>query len=276
MKGLFTSELERLWSQKISWIILFFIPLMSIGSVKYYLSWNERVSPGQPDYVTSLNFPIISISEHLVVSFNIIAIILISTVIANEIENGQLRMILIRPFSTTQLFLAKLATILTTMFLYLTLFWILNTVAGYIFFPKVDTLITFLDEQKLSLTAALLYNVKYFSACFVTMISVVSVFTLLGSISRSTMITLGAGVGFIFLSIAIPQLLEFSTQTIIGHSTVIHLMYMSIVKIQHTGIAFLLSSTNNLNSYIILVQTVYIALFGLIAYWTFVKRDYFI
>lgn len=104
MKGLFTSELERLWSQKISWIILFFIPLMSLGSVKYYLNWNERVSPGQPDYVTSLNFPIISISEHLVVSFNIIAIILISTVIANEIENGQLRMILIRPFSTTQLF----------------------------------------------------------------------------------------------------------------------------------------------------------------------------
>ncbi|MDQ7863556.1 ABC transporter permease [Peribacillus frigoritolerans] len=41
--------------------------------------------------------------------FNIIAIILISTVIANEIENGQLRMILICPFSTTQLFFSKIS-----------------------------------------------------------------------------------------------------------------------------------------------------------------------
>ncbi|ANC09028.1 MULTISPECIES: ABC transporter permease [Bacillus] len=276
MRGLFISEFERLWTQKITWLILLFLPLMVVASVKYYLNWNQHTSPGRPDYVTALNFPIISISEHLVVSFNIIAIILISTVIAYEVENGQLRMILIRPFSTSQLFVAKLATILTTMFLYLTLFWIFNSIAGYLFFPKVDTLITFIDETKVSIAGAILYNLKYFFACFITMVCIVSVFTLIGALSRSTMITLGSGVAFIFFAIAIPQILEFSNQTIISANTVLHLMYMSIVKIQHTGIAFILSTSNSINIYIVIVEAIYIFLFGMFAYLSFVKRDYFI
>lgn len=173
---IFKSEFERLWKNKLTLFCFMLIPLAIIGSSKYYLGNNLKLPVNSAEYTSFGNYSFMMFQEMLATLFNFIAILLVCISITEEYRKGLIRMIMIRGYSFKEIYFAKIASIIATMFIFFVVYFILSTAIGYFIAPKLYRVKLFYHNSTVSNLNAILYSLKYYALGFLTVLAILSVF----------------------------------------------------------------------------------------------------
>ncbi|WP_080873629.1 ABC transporter permease [Oceanobacillus timonensis] len=240
MKYILSSEWNRLWKRKTTWLAFLSIPVLLFAAASYLNTQNAAISPDVAQYTVAWNFPVLGLSEMLFTAFQGVVLLLISLSVTEEYQSGQLRMVLIRSYSFRKVMTAKYMVIIGTMLLFFVLYFICSHVIGLFLFERPDEYMQFYYSSPVSVAEGISYNMKFYSLAFLTMIVMITVFFLLAIISRTTTTAIGAGVGFLLLSFTYPQILNFFHE-LINEGTYMRLFFTSIPMIQWEGLTLMLS-----------------------------------
>lgn len=274
MKNLIISEWERLWSRKDIMVLFISVPLLAIITALYYQRSNEAIPSDRAEFVTALNFPVLGLSEHLYITFNLLLLLLIGYIVTEEYQQGHLRLLLLRSFSLQQIFIAKYTVLAVTFFLFLLVYGVSSLFTGIILFDVPEQSILFIENVTISNQAMVFYTLYYYAFAYITGIAVLSLFLFFGIICPTRNSILAVGVSFILFSITIPQILERSTALNEDSLYITFLAYSSITKIQYTGISLLLSGWTYWY-WILGVIGIYFS-FIVLSYLIFTRRSYFV
>lgn len=276
MKKLFSSEWERMWSKKITWICFICIPFILLGTIKYYLGKNAHFTLSSPEYTTFLNFPSVAMQEQLITAINMLLLLLIALSITEEYRSGQLRMVMIRRYKFSEIIIAKYLVVLSVVFLFLVGYFIFSIILGYIILPKSDTTMFFFVKHPFTFKESLIYNFKYYTISFITLAAIGAFYMFIAIISKTTTIAIAINVGFLMFSGIYGYMIQIFSKlltNIIGLEAVCKSMFLSLIQIQYQGICVLLSGKSYLRSWILGVLAVYIVLFSVLSYFLARRQD---
>ncbi|WMM34135.1 ABC transporter permease [Shouchella clausii] len=274
MGQLIISEFERLWSRWSIRLLVLALPLLVIVTGVYFQNHNQNRSMDAVDYATALNFPILSISEHLFITFNILLIFICAYVITEEYQQKQIKLIVLRAYSMSQIFLSKFIVMATSLFICFFLYYLASFSIGLIMFEMPERSILFVSEADVTNGEMVRYALNYYGIAFLTSLAALSLFCFIAILMPSVNALLGSGICILFFFIVGPQLLEQSTAFAEG-SNISYVVYASITKIQYTGISLLLSG-GELSGWLIAVTSFYLLVFLGGAYLVFTRRNYYV
>lgn len=272
MKQLFWSEIDRLWKRKVTWGCFLAIPVIILLSARFYLQNNARVPVTSAEYTVFGNFPVLALAEQLVMVVNLIALVLIVFTVTQEYRTGQLRMVLVRAYSKTTIFFAKLSAVLVTILGFFGVYFLCSLVAGYLLFPRNGQVLLFYHATPVPLEEALGYCLAYYGIGFLTMIGVACVLFFIASISRTVTTAMGLGLFFLISSLMYSTILEFF-RGVWSPMTLLKMQFLTLPYIQYTGIAAMLAERPAFVGWNLGVLAVYTLFFGGIAYLVFTKED---
>lgn len=267
MKGIIASELQRMWNKKIIFLSFIALPIISILSAKYYLGHNLKVDVLNPQYTSFGNFPAAAIQEQLMTVFNIIVVLITVFTVNYEYRNGQMRMVLLHSKDINKIFWGKFISILVTLFIFITFYYISSLIVGYITLPKLKEVSIFFHSKGFSIREALIYSLKYYGIALITLCTMASVITFLSIISKTTTTALGTSVGFIVASLIYAQFFQVFQYNY-------KMSFLSLTQIQYQGIAILLSQSPMLIGLMSIILIAYNIIFITLSYIIFTKRDY--
>ncbi|RUT54387.1 ABC-2 transporter family protein [Clostridium botulinum] len=281
---IFKSEFERLWKNKLTLFCFMLIPLAIIGSSKYYLGNNFKLSITSAEYTSFGNYSFMMFQEMLATLFNFIAILFVCISITEEYRKGSIRLIMIRGYSFKEIYFAKIASIISTMFIFFVAYFILSTAIGYFIAPKLYRVKLFLYSSPVSNLNAIFYSLKYYALGFLTVLEILSVFTLFSVTFKSSTGVIASCIcflvgSFIFSEVAMHCGIMLSKNLHNGTNLIkiIEKLYLiTIPKIQHIGICLVLAEHPVLNYWILSILAAYIIIFTSITCAVFSKRDNFI
>ncbi|MGN7356323.1 MULTISPECIES: ABC transporter permease [unclassified Paenibacillus] len=245
MMNLLHSEWERLWKRKIAWLVLIAIPLIIIATAKYYTGHNLAVPVGSPEHTTAENFPVMAMIEQLIIVFNVVALILLTLSFTEEYRSGQLRMVMLRAYSSSQLFWAKWLAFALMMALFFIVYLLMAVAAGYLFFPSSPQQMLFYYDHAVPSKDMIVYTLGYYGMAYTSIIAMGSVFIGIGVLSRSSTAAIGLGMGFLLCSLGFPLVFDLSNR-VLGLGLPGMLKYLSLSEIQFSGIAVMMSSADKL------------------------------
>ncbi|MCJ8010999.1 ABC transporter permease [Paenibacillus sp. KQZ6P-2] len=245
MTALLHSEWERLWKRKIVWLFLIAIPFIIIATAKYYMGRNLVVPLGNPEHTTAENFAVMAMIEQLIVVFNVVALILLTLSFTEEYRSGQLRMMMLRAYSSTQIFWAKWMAFALMMALFFVVYLLTAVAAGYILFPSAPQQVLFYYDHAVPNGDMILYTLGYYGMAYATIVGMASVFIGIGVVSRSSTAAIGLGMGFLLCSLGYPLIFDLSNR-VLGLGLPVMLKYLSLSEIQFSGIAVMMSDAEAL------------------------------
>ncbi|MWV43211.1 ABC transporter permease subunit [Paenibacillus sp. HJL G12] len=277
MMALLHSEWERLWKRKIAWLFLIAIPCIIVATAKYYLGHNVGIPPGSPEITTAENFPVMAMIEQLIIVFNVVALILLTLSFTEEYRSGQLRMIMLRAYSSSQLFWAKWIAFALMMALFFIIYLLAAVLAGYLLFKSAPQQILFYYDHAVPNGDMILYTLRYYGMAYASIVGMASVFIGIGVISRSSTAAIGLGMGFLLCSLGFPLVFEMSNR-VLGLNLPGMLKYLSLSEIQFSGIAVMMSNADALKGvhagiWMICVIAGYTAVFMTASRLIFTKSD---
>lgn len=281
---LFKSEFERLWKNKLTLFCFILIPLAIIGSSKYYLGNNLKLPITSAEYTSFGNYPFMMFQEMLVTLFNFIAILFVCISITEEYRKGSIRLIMIRGYSFKEIYFAKIASIIATMFIFFVAYFILSTAIGYFIAPKLYRVKLFYHSSTVNNLKAIFYSLKYYALGFLTVLAILSVFSLFSVTFKSSTGTIATCICFLVGSLIFSKVIEQCYIMLVNNPlndiSLIKIMeklnFITIPKIQHIGICLVLAGYPGLNYWILGVLASYMIIFTFITCTIFSKRDYLI
>lgn len=275
MKRLIQSEWERLWRRKTTWLLFMSIPVILIAAASFLRSQNKIVSDDLPHYTVAWNFPILGLSEMLITAFQAIVLIIVVLMVTEEDRTGQIRMILIRSYSYTEIMIAKFIVASLTIFLYFVVYLLISQLLGMILFANVKQFPLFYHQQLVNAFDGLIYNFKFYGIAFITALAILSVMFFIATISRTTTSAIGVGIGFILLSLVYPIILQFF-HNLLDETLYAKLHFISIPMIQYEGITLMLAENPYFVSWNFFVISSYILLFTCLTFFITRRKQSFI
>lgn len=275
MKRLIQSEWERLWRRKTTWLLFMSIPVILIAAASFLRSQNKIVSDDLPHYTVAWNFPILGLSEMLITAFQAIVLIIVVLMVTEEDRTGQIRMILIRSYSYTEIMIAKFIVASLTIFLYFVVYLLISQLLGMILFANVKQFPLFYHQQLVNAFDGLIYNFKFYGIAFITALAILSVMFFIATISRTTTSAIGVGIGFILLSLVYPIILQFF-HNLLDETLYAKLYFISIPMIQYEGITLMLAENPYFVSWNFFVISSYILLFTSLSFFITRRKQSFI
>lgn len=269
---LFISEWERLWSRKVTWLMLVAMPLIVYATAHYYAGHNLKISHERPEYTVFANFPVLSLNEQLMTTFNVIVLLLAAYLITEEYRSGQLRLILLRAHSFPRVMLVKWLVLVVTMFLFLLCYFAVSYVVGFFMFERVDSLPLFYQKTWVSEWQAFLYNLQYYAVAYVTLVVLSSIMFCIAMLSQTTTAAMGIGVAYGLFSMAYPTVLQYFSAWL-DHSLFMKLYFSSLPMIQWQGIVLMLAGHEEVTIWNSLMLVGYFLLSTMIAYVAFTRKD---
>ena len=198
MGQLIISEFERLWSRWSIRLLVLTLPLLVIVTGVYFQNHNRNRSMDAVDYATALNFPILSISEHLFITFNILLIFICAYVITEEYQQKQIKLIVLRAYSMSQIFLSKFIVMATSLFICFFLYYLASFTVGQIMFEMPERSILFVSEAVVTNAEMVLYALNYYGIAFLTSLAALSLFCFIAILMPSVNALLGSGICILF------------------------------------------------------------------------------
>ncbi|MFJ7973671.1 ABC transporter permease [Psychrobacillus sp. NPDC096389] len=275
MKRLLRSEWERLWSRKTTWFSFFSIPIILLGSAKYLLSQNEMLSTNLAQYTNAWNFPILGLSEMLITAFQGIILIIVVLTVTEEYRTGQIRMVLIRSYSYTEILLAKFIVSLGTILLFFFTYFIVSNFLGVIIFSTPKEFPLFFHEDLATILDGMIYNLKFYGIAISTVVAMNSILFFIAVVSRTTTTAIGSGIGFLLFSLLYPHILPY-IKDLIGEVLYMKLFFTSIPMIQWQGITLMLAEKNYWMGWNFSVIGIYTFVFACLTMLMTKKKDSFI
>lgn len=268
MKKLVYAEWQRMWIRKTTWLFLFTIPVILIASSQFLLKQNTMILKESTGYTYANSFPIMVLAEQLIYVFNIIALIIVVIGFAQEIQTGQLRLIIQRSYSFREVILAKLINVSLFLLIFLSIYFIGSYIVGFSMFDYKHEIHLSHEDTKSGINV-FLYNLAYYGLAYLSLVAAVSVYALFSIVSKSTTSAIGLGMAFLFISIVYPNLFNMS-----GFSSVF-ILFSSLPLIQYQGIAVMLAS-NSVLYYNLIVLMAYIILANALIFFFTNKKDFFL
>ncbi|GIP40517.1 hypothetical protein J31TS4_37970 [Paenibacillus sp. J31TS4] len=278
MMALFLSEWERLWKRKLTWLCFLAIPVILLATAKYYAGLNAQVAPSSPEYTYASNFAVMALIEQLLVVFNLVSLVLLTLSFTEEYRSGQLRLVLLRAYSFGELFRAKALAYLAVMGLYFACYLILAAAVGPVFFETGEAVSLFYrDAPMASAGGMVLYTLGYYGLAALSVLTTGSVFLAIAVLSRSTTASIGAGLGYLLLSLGYPTVFDLLRRTGVLQADGVW-QFLSLTQIQYQGIAMLLGETAAFSSgqlalVLLPIAGAYLLAGGLTAWLAFTKPD---
>ncbi|WP_144510543.1 ABC transporter permease [Bacillus sp. FJAT-22090] len=251
MKKLIFVELERLFLKKSTWLFLVSIPLILVFSAKYYRENNHFVSESVPEFTTANSFPIMGLSEQLMLTFNVVALVVVVLLFAQEYHTGQLRLVLQKSYTYRSIVLAKVLTTAIFLFIFMSIYFLLSYVIGFIVFDYKEEILLFFHSKTTSGIGVIFYNIKYYILAYISLLTMTSVYIMLSSLSKSITGAIGLGMGFLIISLLYPTVLQSFNMAIP------YVMFSSITMIQHQGLVLMLAGNNHILIWNIAVLLLY-------------------
>lgn len=210
MIQLIHSEFRRYFSKKSFLSVLGSIPVMVILMAMQSIKANQIVSV---DRQTSFNTFALYTPLHKIFTFYIFAIVilLVVTSIASEFEKSEIRMVLIRGYSTRQLFFVKLMVILLALFLFMVGYVACTYLIGSLFFEHQSIISSFLSFEDLTSMQVGRMTLKYFGFVFLILAVFATMIAFVAMLSKSVMLTIVTGLLIVIGSFGfylVTQLLE--------------------------------------------------------------------
>lgn len=275
MKRLLRSEWERLWKRKTTWFLLFSIPLILLGAANYLLNQNKVLSMDLPQYTLAWNFPVLGLSEMLITAFQGIILIIVVFTVTEEYQTGQIRMVLIRSYSYTEIIFAKFMVTIGTVILFFFMYFTLSHLLGMFIFPKPNEFPLFYHQGLATAFDGFIYNLKFYGVAISTAIAMISTMFFLAVISRTTTTAIGAGIGFLLFSLSYPNVLSYF-EDLFGEILHMKLFFTSIPMIQWQGITFMLAEEPHWLGWNFTVISMYTLVFACLTMFAIRKKDSFI
>ncbi|MCS1350677.1 ABC transporter permease [Mechercharimyces sp. CAU 1602] len=272
MMALFRSEWSRLWYRKTIWLLFLTIPLSAYAAGEYYVAANSHLRSNVAQYAVMGNFPLLGLSEMLMTLINGIVVLLVALLFTEEFQSGRLRLILIRSYSSGQIFMVKVAVLQTLIFLLLFWYGLCSYLIGFILFDNPASYPLFYHVEQVNNWHGFIYNLKAYMLSFITLSALSSILLFFGTISPTTTATIGFGIGYLLFSFLYPYLASYFVP-LIGKSTYTYIYFSSLPNIQYEGIVLLLADQPRLTEWIGGTLTLYITIFTCIAYFIFSKKD---
>lgn len=270
MKQLFFSEWERMWKRKSTWLCLVAIPIILLLFVKYHLNQNLKLDSSNTSYVNFLNLPSMVLREQMIIFFDIIVLLLVVMSVTSEYRTAELRMVMIRAVSFLDIIKAKFLTIISAVFVFLTINFTLSTILGFIFF-KHESAKFRMYTYPFTISESVLYNFKYYFIAFITLVAMIAVIMVICINCKTATGAVGGSLTFIIASSIYP-----SIYSIVSNKMLEIIDFSSLISIQHHGIFYILAQKPEHVGLILFVIALYIIVFSLIAFILFNDKDCYI
>ncbi|SHH36734.1 hypothetical protein [Tepidibacter thalassicus] len=253
MKNLILSELNRIINRKKNKILLI------ISIIVFFISafFIKLFQVGFYDQITtmplnSLNFPPFLLREyHLFIILVLCPTIFIES-FNHENTSGCYRNIMLRPFSKFEFFISKIISCSLISALFIFSIFVLSTIYGYIFLPKVEYTNFFNINNTFSSLESFFYNFKFYLLEYLIILSFLGISCLTSLTNKNSTLaflgSIGVCIGLLYLSDKLSFLL-FSTPSIFD----------------------MLSNTNN---YVFIYSSLIIIITISISIIIFIKKDY--
>jgi ABC-2 type transport system permease protein len=269
------AEWERLWCRKLTWLIFAAIPVLLVFAGRYYVKQNATLPTTSPEYTVVANFPVMSLSEHLMTVFNLIVVVLLVVMVTEEYRSGQLRMVMQRAISFGQLFWAKWLVLLAAVCVFVGVYFVGSHVVGFVLFDNPPTSALFYHDGMVSGGEAFSYNIRYYMLAAASLVAISSVMLFIAVIAQTVTTAVGGGLAFLLVSFGYPFLVHMFGQGL-QPPLLVKWQFLSLTQIQYEGIAVMLAEHPHLVGWNAAVLAGYTVVFAAGAYLWFVKRDRFV
>lgn len=211
MKRLIEAEFQRIWINKKTRILLMLIILDTIVSCIFRLKCPSG-SYDAKNYtvaLNSLNFsPFIYQEVSLVLLYIVLPIIFIDSMNYEQIA-GAFRMYMIRPYKKYEFMISKWISLVLTTFILIFVVFIISTIFGYLFMPKVSTVTFYNIQHKFNALGALLYIVKFYMIQLLVLLSILSIASIISVTISNSVISILSVIGSIAILTHFTNVFEF-------------------------------------------------------------------
>lgn len=178
---------------------------------------------------------------------------------------------MIRPVEFKNIFLAKFLVLITTITLYMIIYFLSSVALGFLLFPRVENVAIFFHQDTFSIYQCLQYAVTYYFISLLTLIAIASTVFFISIISKSVVVAVGLSLGFILASAIHSTAMQLLFN--LGIIKDLSVQFISITSIQHSGIALMLGQKPILQVFICLVLLGYFLIFNTLSYLISSKND---
>lgn len=182
--------------------------------------------------------------------------------VAGEFTWGTIKLLLIRPWKRSVILLSKYVSVLMFALLFMALCFILSYVSGLLFFGASDA------GEAFSGQSPWLYMLEYYGLRFITVITIVTFGFMLSSAFRSSSLAIGLTIFLLMSSTLTTTLFAISQSAWVKYVLFVHLDLTAYMN--GSGPFYYHTTTLGFS---IAVLAVYVALFNLISWIVFNKRD---
>ncbi len=215
MKKLIISELQRIWLNKKTSVLLALTIISTIINCVFRLM-SPAGSYNAVDYsvkLNSLNFsPFVCQEVDLMLLYIVLPVIFIDS-ISYEQTIGAFRMYMTRPYKKYEFIISKwISLALTTLILLFTTF-VVSTVFGYLFMPKVSTVKFYNIQQSFNSLGALLYIIRFYMVQFLVALFILSIASVISVIIPNPIISIFSVIGSIVILVYFMKAFDFLWRT---------------------------------------------------------------
>lgn len=186
MKNLILCELQRLICGK-RIIFLGVVTLLAFLFVCFFVS---TFGIGFYDPVTTISLDFLNFPPFILRDFHVFIIFVICPLFVvesfnKELRSGQYRMVMIRPYTRKQLFLAKILSLMIVLAVFTLILWVVGCAYSFLVLPSINQT-HFFTEESYSFSASMWFNFKFYFIEFLILIGVIGIITLMSLICPNT------------------------------------------------------------------------------------------
>lgn len=249
------NENMKIYRRLGTWIMLGITALIPFGVVLFMYGIDL---PGMSSWSAML-----VASQTAIPIVTIFAVVKAAEAVAGEFTWGTIKLLLIRPWKRSVILLSKYLSVLMFALLFMAVAFVLSYISGVLLFGNSG-----MGGESFSDQSPWLYMLKYYGLRFITVITIVTFGFMLSSAFRSSSLAIGLTIFLLMSGSLVSSLFSISGSEWVKYLLFAHLDLTSYMS---GGGPFFHHETTL--GFSIAVLVVYIALFNLVSWVVFCKRD---
>ena len=206
-------------------------------------------------------------SSQLIVLAGLFIIIVAAGIVASEFNWGTIKLLLIRPINRTKILLSKYLTVLLYAIFMLSILFVFSTILGAILFGMPDEAVSYLNYNNGQVTEQniVVHLLIYYGLSSIDMIMLVTMAFMISSVFRNSSLAIGLSLFLLFTGG------QFTTLLAMKFTWAKYILFANTDLMQYVEGAPLVEGMTL--SFSVLMLLAYFALFQLLAFFVFKKRD---
>lgn len=199
MKILIQSELSRLVMRRRTIIIL----ILSVLAFLFLAFFNSSFGigfydPNQTAKLDALNFAPFVLRDYHFYLVLVLCPLLVVESFNRERTSGEYRIVMIRPYSRTQFYSAKIISLAIIMGILMFILWILAMILGGVLLPQTPATSFFNPEVSYTMSEAIFFNFKFYLVEYFMLLAIISVISSISLLLSSPLLSYVASIFLLY------------------------------------------------------------------------------